>query len=116
MINPKRGEIWLINWSPARGSEQEGIRPSLILQSDKGNLNPNYNNTIVLTITTKGKNIPFHIRLEPNEINKLNKESFIKCEQILTVSKERLIKNIREINNKLFLEIEKQVKDILDFT
>lgn len=55
MINPKRREIWLIDWSPARGSEQEGIRPSLILQSDKGNLNDKYDNTIVLAITTKGK-------------------------------------------------------------
>lgn len=73
MIDPKRGEIWLIDWSPARGSEQEGIRPSLILQSDKGNLNQDYHNTIVLAITTKGKDIPFHINLEPNKENGLKK-------------------------------------------
>lgn len=98
MNKPRRGEIWLIDWSPARGSEQEGIRPSLILQSDKGNLNENYNNTIVLAITTKGKNIPFHIFLKSNEENGLREDSFIKCEQILTVSKERLVKKIGKIN------------------
>ena len=47
MTNPRTGEIWLINWSKSRGSEQSGIRPSIILQSDKGNLNDKYPNTIL---------------------------------------------------------------------
>lgn len=115
MINPKRGEIWLIDWSPARGSEQEGIRPSLILQSDNGNLNFNYHNTIVLAITTKGKNIPFHILLESNNSNGLTEKSFVKCEQILTISKNRLVKNIGRIDKNLLTKIEKAVKLILDF-
>lgn len=116
MINPKRGEIWLIDWALGRGSEQEGIRPSLILQSDKGNLNSEYSNTIILTITTKGKNIPLHIRLIPSKENGLDKNSFIKCEQIFTVSKNRLIKKIGIIDNNLFDKIEDAVKIVLDFS
>jgi len=27
---PKRGEIWIVNWNPARGSEQAGRRPALL--------------------------------------------------------------------------------------
>jgi len=115
MIRSKRGEIWLIDWSHARGSEQEGIRPSLILQSDKGNLNDNYHNTIVLAITTKGKDIPFHIFLKSDKENGLKEDSFIKCEQIFTVSKERLVKKIGKINETLFIKIEKSVKMVLDF-
>ncbi|MBI5047390.1 MAG: type II toxin-antitoxin system PemK/MazF family toxin [Deltaproteobacteria bacterium] len=33
----KRGEIWLVNFNPGRGSEQKGIRPALIIQNDTGN-------------------------------------------------------------------------------
>ena len=36
---PRRGEIWLVNWNPARGSEQAGIRPALIVQNNVGNEN-----------------------------------------------------------------------------
>lgn len=111
-----RGEIWLVNWSPARGSEQEGIRPSLILQTDKGNSNKNYPNTIVLTITTQGKEIPFHIKLNPNKINGLKEISYIKCEQILTISKKRLVKKIGVIDSESLKEIEKGVKLVLDFS
>jgi len=115
MTDLKRGEIWLINWSPARGSEQEGIRPSLILQSNRGNLNDNYHNTIVLAITTQGKDIPFHIELSPNQENGLDKPSFIKCEQIFTISKNRLIKKIGFVDRDLLSKIERAVKMVLEF-
>jgi len=95
--NPKRGEIWFIDWSPSRGSEQSGVRPSLILQTDKGNSNDKYPNTIVLTISTKGRNIPFHIEIKPNKKNGLTNSSYVKCKQILTVSKNRLDKKIGKI-------------------
>jgi len=34
---PRRGEVWLVNWNPARGSEQAGIKPVLVIQNDIGN-------------------------------------------------------------------------------
>ena len=34
---PRRGEVWLVNWNPARGSEQAGKRPALVIQNDIGN-------------------------------------------------------------------------------
>jgi len=34
---PLRGEIWLVDWSPGRGSEQSGVRPALIIQNNVGN-------------------------------------------------------------------------------
>jgi mRNA-degrading endonuclease toxin of MazEF toxin-antitoxin module len=35
MANPKRGEIWMVDFNPARGSEQAGKRPALIIQNEK---------------------------------------------------------------------------------
>jgi len=109
MINPLRGEIWLIDWSPARGSEQQGKRPSLILQTNKGNLNSNYPNTIVATISTKGREIPFHIGILPDTINNLSSFSYVKCEQILTISKQRLLKKIGSINTHTLKEVEEGI-------
>ena len=40
---PKRGEIWLLDWSPSRGSEQADFRPVLIIQTDAANSNPSHN-------------------------------------------------------------------------
>jgi mRNA interferase MazF len=88
---PQRGEIWIVDFSPGRGSEQLGKRPALILQNDVGNQNPRYPNTVVLAMSTKGKPIPFHIPLQPTGENGLDQVTFVKCEQILTISKSRLV-------------------------
>jgi mRNA-degrading endonuclease toxin of MazEF toxin-antitoxin module len=32
MINPKRGEIWLVDLSPTRGQEIQKTRPVVIIQ------------------------------------------------------------------------------------
>jgi mRNA interferase MazF len=87
----RRGQIWLVDWSPGCGSEQLGRRPALVLQTDAANSNPRYPNTIVLTISTKGLNVATHVRLEPDGVNGLRETSWVKCEQILTISKERLV-------------------------
>jgi len=65
----KRGAICLVDWSPGRGSEQEGVRPALIVQVDAANQNPKYSNVIVVTISTKGRPVPFHIPVSPFPLN-----------------------------------------------
>jgi len=110
MKNPKRFEIWLVNWNPGRGSEQEGIRPSLIIQTDAGNINPNYPNTIVVAISTKGREVPFHIKVKPSSTNGLKSLSFIKCEQILTISKERLVEKIGTLEEHYLKLVEEALK------
>jgi len=90
-----RGEIWMIDWNPGRGSEQTGYRPSLIIQSNAGSANPQYGNVIVVTISTKSSSsVPFHILVKKNQGNGLTSDSYIKCEQIMTISKQRLVKKL----------------------
>ena len=88
---PRRGEIWLVDFNPGRGSEQMGQRPALILQNDAGNQNSRYPNTVVLAMSTRGKPIPFHIRIAPDAQNGLREVTYVKCEQILTLAKARLL-------------------------
>jgi mRNA interferase MazF len=89
--SPRRGEIWYVNFSPSRGSEQAGKRPALVIQNDAGNTNPRYPNTIVLAMSTKGKRVPFHVKIDPAKSTGLQETTFVKCEQILTIAKARLI-------------------------
>ncbi|HZT40774.1 MAG TPA: type II toxin-antitoxin system PemK/MazF family toxin [Chthonomonadaceae bacterium] len=67
-ISIRRGEIYMVDWSPGRGSEQAGRRPAVIVQTDAANLNSNYPNTIVVAVSKSGKPVPFmfeyHLRNE----------------------------------------------------
>src|SRR5438093_13548308 len=86
----RRGDLYWVDWSPGRGSEQTGTRPVLVIQTDAANRNPNYPNTIVLTVTSVRRDVPTHVGLEPSEYNDLKHLSFVKCEQIMTIDKDRL--------------------------
>ena len=88
---PSRGEIWEVDWSPGRGAEQIGRRPALIVQNDLGNHSETYPNTIIVAISTKGRDIPLHVFVVKSPRNGLREDSYVKCEQILTISKSRLV-------------------------
>lgn len=82
-----RGEIYWVDWNPARGSEQAGRRPALVIQNNTGNqLSPT---TIVACITSRQmkKRYPFHVPVPPGV---LPKESTIMCEQLMTIEQSRL--------------------------
>jgi len=83
-----RGEVWLANLNPVKGHEQAGKRPSLIISVDLFNQGAS-GLVVILPITSKDKGIPFHVELNPPE-GGLKVRSFIKCEDIRSISVERL--------------------------
>jgi mRNA interferase MazF len=111
--NPRRGEIWLIDWNPGRGSEQLGKRPALVIQTDAANSNPRYPNTIVLTLSTKGLPVATHVQLEPDSSNGLRETSWVKCEQVLTISKERLLQKWGQVSTRDLVRVERAVMTAL---
>ena len=108
---PQRGEIWLVNWNPARGSEQAGERPALVIQNDIGN--EHAATIIVAAISTTIRLYPMNVSLEPPE-GGLSKPSIVNAGQILTISKERLKKKLGKVNQKKMLEVNQALKLSLD--
>ena len=104
---PKRGEIWIVNWNPARGSEQSGRRPALIIQNDIGN--EKASTTIVASVSSKVKLYPMNVLIEPPE-GGLLKPSIITTSQILTVSKQRLEKRLGVLTDEKMKAVDQAVK------
>ena len=90
--SPRRGEIWDVNWSPGRGAEQQGVRPALIIQNDRGNASLSYPLTIVASMSRTERELPLHVRIIPSEENGLTDATDVKCEQVMTIEKSRLIR------------------------
>src|SRR5258708_9988685 len=89
--SPRRGEIWDVNWSPGRGAEQQGTRPALIIQNDRGNASSSYPLTIVASMSRTDRELPLHVRIAPSEENGLTDFTDVKCKQVMTIEKSRLI-------------------------
>ncbi len=104
----KRGDIFYADLGPVIGSEQDGIRPVLIIQNDIGN---KYSPTVIaLAITTKTKaNIPTHIPIE-KESSGLKKDSIILVEQIRTIDKARLIEKVGHLDKDIMEDVKRALK------
>jgi mRNA interferase MazF len=111
---PRRGEIWDVNWSPGRGAEQKGTRPALIIQNDRGNTSLSYPLTIVASMSRTEREIPLHVRIAPSEENGLTDFTDVKCEQIMTIEKTRLIRRRGIITGEELNKVDVALKLSLD--
>jgi mRNA interferase MazF len=100
----KRGEIYEVNWSPGRGSEQAGIRPALVIQNDVGNeFSPT---TIVAAVSSRPRRpYPFHVAITARESG-LPQDSIVKCEQIQTIAQCRLERRVGRLNPSKMREVD----------
>jgi mRNA interferase MazF len=91
MAHPNRGEIWLVDMGTGQGHEQAGRRPALVVSDDSFN-HGLAGLVMVLPLSSKvqkSRNIPAHIPVAPPE-GGLKTPSVILCDQLRTISKDRL--------------------------
>ena len=113
-LSPRRGEIWDVNWSPGRGAEQQGTRPALIIQNDRGNASLSYPLTIVASMSRTERELPLHVRIAPSEENGLTDFTDVKCEQIMTIEKSRLMRRRGSITPEDLSRVDVALKLSLD--
>ena len=92
-----QGEVWLVNLNPTIGSEINKTRPALIINDNKLGRLPL---KVIVPITgwkEQYSAAPWMIKIEPDQKNGLKKISSIDCFQIRSVSQERLLEKIGEI-------------------
>ena len=108
---PARGEIWLADLNPVRGHEQSGKRPCLVVSVDLFNQGP-AGLVIALPITTKDKGIRSHVPIEPPEAG-LTENSFIKCEDVRSISTERLVNKWGVVSRETLSEVEDRLRILM---
>jgi len=94
----ERGEVWLIELDPVKGSEQRGSRPCVIVSHDS--VNKALPTIIVIPLSTKNKNWPTRVN-----VNFGGRQGQALCEQIRTVSKTRLKQHAGMLNLQEIAEI-----------
>lgn len=99
---PRRGEVYMVNFDPARGSEQAGIRPALVVSNDVNNNHSPVVIVVAITKTIPKKEYPFNVYL-PEGVLPL--PGTILCGQILTVDKTRLMRHRGDLDAVLMAAV-----------
>jgi mRNA interferase MazF len=109
----RRGEVWLADLSPGRGTEQAGVRPVLVVQTDRAN--PHSPHTIVVPFTTRirRKLLPSHVLVPAGE-GGLTQDSVALCEQIRVIDLDRLVRQMGTLPGPRMQEVDEALRAILE--
>lgn len=109
----KQCEIWYADLNPAKGSEQKGHRPIVIVSGDM--LNKYLQIVIACPLTTKIKAYKGNLILDPDNMNGLSKKSEVLTFHIRSISKNRLVKKMGCITASQLDEIKQTLDDIIKY-
>ena len=100
-----RGEIWLANLDPTKGSEQAGTRPIIIFQE---NIISKFTSTIItipLTSNLRRAALPTCLLISSGQ-GGLSQDSVVLCHQLRVLDKTRLIKRLGQLDSVEIADLE----------
>ncbi|GAA3832033.1 type II toxin-antitoxin system PemK/MazF family toxin [Streptomyces chiangmaiensis] len=105
----KRGDIYLVDYEPARGSEVNKARPAVIVSNNGANAAVERTGRGVVTLvpltTNTARVYPFQVLLPAEECG-LAKDSKVQCEQVRALARERLLRPIGTVPRRRLAEID----------
>lgn len=111
----ERGDIWLADLNPIRGSEQAGIRPVLIFQN---NAISKYSSTVLaipLTTNLRRAALPSCMSIPAGE-GGLKQESVALGHQLRVLDQSRLLRKLGTIRPKTMASIENVILFTLGYS
>lgn len=111
MIAPNRGDIWSVTLDPTKGHEQSGTRPCMVISANKFNHGP-ADLAVVIPVTSRYKKIASHVKVVAGEAG-LDEDSYIKCEEVRCVTKERFGRFWGRVTPNTIAAVEQWVRVVL---
>ena len=108
-----RGEIWMVDLDPARGSEANKRRPAVVVSNDGANSTAFQLNRGVITVVPVTSNVtqvyPFQVLLPASECG-LPTDSKAQAEQVRSVAVERVGQRLGVVPNTIMLQIDEALR------
>ena len=108
-----RGDIYLADLNPSRGSEQAGVRPVILVQHQ--NLDRFTRTVVVIPVTTnlRRAQIPGTVLIAAGE-GGLSQESVALCYQIVVIDRQRLQRQLGTLSAVYLQQLGEAIRYTLD--
>ena len=110
----RRGEVWLANLNPRRGTEPGKTRPVLIVQSQPL-LDADHPSTVIIPLTTNLIEDAAPLRIRVPAAEKLRHDSDLLVDQIRSIDNARIVQGpLTRVAPALMEQIEEAILAVLD--
>lgn len=111
---PNRGEVWLADLAPKKGTEPGKTRPVLIVQA-QALLNAHHPSTLIVPLTTNLVNDAEPLRLRVAATDRLRRDSDLLIDQLRAIDNRRLVQGpLTRLSATLMHRVDQAVKEVLD--
>lgn len=113
----QRGDIVLVDLPQAavtNGHEQTGSRPALVVHNDSTSAKLSVIMIVPMTSTMAAKQYPHTILVQPSKQNGLSLPSVLLVFQLRAIDKKRIAKKIGAVEPAVMLQVNDEMKKILD--
>jgi len=111
-VTAHRGDVWLVDFGEPVGHEQSGRRPAVVVSADPLN-ESRAGVVIVVPTTTTPRHLPSHVELDQAGSG-LDELSYAKCEDVKSISEQRLIGQLGAVSDVVMFEIARALRFLLD--
>ena len=116
MATVKRGDVYRAELRPRSGSEQQGVRPVIVVSHDGFNTTPGWRSVIVVPVSTSAKQAargPTAIPLAKGS-GGLQRDSIVLCHQVTTLDRAKLTHRFGALSAEEMATVAKGIKAALD--
>jgi mRNA interferase MazF len=112
----RRGEVWLANLNPRRGTEPGKTRPVLIVQSQPL-IDAGHPSTLVVPMTTNLEDDAEPLRVRVPADHGLRRESDLLIDQLSAIDNRRLLDGpLTRLGSDHMRQIDDAIREVLDLT
>ncbi len=101
-----------MDFDPAGGHEQGGIRPAVVVSAEDFNAGPT-GLAVMVPFSTRKRGTPLDVAVQPPE-GGLRRPSFIKCEDVRSVAFQRLIERWGQLSTRTMALVEDRLRILLE--
>jgi mRNA interferase MazF len=110
----RRGEVWLADLNPRRGTEPGKTRPVLVVQA-QALLDAEHPSTLVVPLTTRLDDDAEPLRIRVPVSGKLRKESDLLIDQLRAIDNHRLVDGpLTRLSPAQLQKVDQALSEILD--
>ena len=111
---PNRGEVWLANLDPKRGTEPVKTRPVLIVQA-QALLDAQHPSTLIIPLTTVLIEGAEPLRIRVNAAGRLRRTSDLLIDQLRAIDNRRLVQGpMTKLSQALMARVHEAIAEVLD--
>ena len=107
-------ELWLVDFGDPYPGEASARRPALVV-GPPDTFGPTFPFVIVTPLTNARRGLSLHVEVEANADTGLNETSYIQCELIRSINRNRLVHPLGGIDSDVGAQVTDIIKTLLNY-